>query len=165
SNPFGECGGPIKANATDVSLFYEPYLSNNYATETDTVKFEEFNIYMIIGSESISQSSYKSNFPGVAYALSCAPNLNFQNIKSISIVLLAPYGDRDSGADISNLVATHEGILLSDLKDFNGSSGQYKLLIDLKPENKSQLKTKTVLELKNGTQKILESTSPVLLTN
>lgn len=164
-NPFGECGGPSNANATDVSLVYEPYKNKQFATQTDTVKLEEFNIYLKIAFEAIAQVPSTGRFPGVAYALSCAPNLNFQNIAGISMTLLAPYGDMEAGTDISALVKTHDNIKLSDLRDFTGSTGQYRLSVDLQPENKSQLKTKTVLKLKNGSEKIFESSSPVLLTN
>ncbi|WP_439487409.1 hypothetical protein [Algoriphagus sp.] len=164
-NPFGECGGPNKANATDVSLFYEPYRNNRHAVETDTVSIEDFNVYLRLAFETLSQSSPTGSFPGQAYALSCAPNLNFQNIKGISMILLEPYGNKEAGTDISNLVTTHNDIKLSDLSDFTGSMGQYRLTIAIQPENKSQLKTKTVLHLKNGSEKIVESTSPVLLTN
>lgn len=165
-NPFGECGGPYKVNAIDVGLIYEPYKNNQYATESDTVKFEEFNIYLKIDSEPIADASPTgSSFPGRAYALSCAPNLDFQNITSISITLLAPYGDKEAGTNISNLVTTHEDKKLSEMTEFKHSVGQYKLTVNLTPGNKSQLKTRTVLKLKNGTEKIVESTSPVLLTN
>jgi|GEM_PF-3491380 len=51
------------------------------------------------------------------------------------------------------------------MKDFSDSMGQYRLKIDIQPENKSQFQTKTTLKLKDGTEKIFESTSPVLLTN
>ncbi len=164
-NPFGECGGPAKANATDVSLFYEPYSNNRHAIETDTVSIEDFNVYLRLEFETLSQSSPTGSFPGRAYALSCAPNLNFQNIEGISVILLESYGDKEAGTDISNLVTTHNDIKLSDLKDFTGSTGQYRLTVAIQPENKSQLKTKTILHLKNGPEKIVESTSPVLLTN
>ncbi|SFT53737.1 hypothetical protein SAMN04489724_1209 [Algoriphagus locisalis] len=165
-NPFGECGGPQKVNATDVSLFYEPFTNNQYATESDTVDLEDFIIYLRIGSEIVSDRSIgRNNFPGRAYALSCAPNLDFQNIASITMTLLAPYGGKDAGTTISNLVTTHDDIKLSDLRDFNGSTGLYRLTLDLEPEDNSQLKTKTVLKFKNGTEKIFESISPVLLTN
>ncbi|MCE7056082.1 hypothetical protein LZF95_15475 [Algoriphagus sp. AGSA1] len=164
-NPFGECGGPVKANATDVSLFYEPYSNNRHAIETDTVSIEDFNVYLRLAFETFSQSSHTGSFPGRAYALSCAPNLNFQNIEDISMILLESYGNIEAGTDISNLVTTHDDIKISDLKDFTGSTGLYRLTIAIQPENKSQLKTKTILQLKNGSEKIVESTSPVLLTN
>ncbi len=164
-NPFGECGGPSKVNAIDISLFYEPYEDNKYASESDTVNLEDFRIFLKIASETISQSSFTGSFPGTAFALSCAPNLDFQNIASISMTLLAPYGDKEAGTDISSLVTTHDEIKLSDLRDFTGSMGQYRLSIAVQPENESQLKTKTILNLKDGSQKVYESTSPVLLTN
>lgn len=165
-NPFGECGGPIKVNATNVSLIYEPYKNNQYATESDTVKLEEFNIYLKIDSEPVADASQTgSSFPGRAYALSCAPNLDFQNITSISITLLAPFGGKEAGTNISNLVLTHEDKKLSELTEYRNSVGTYKLKVNLTPGNQSQLKTKTVLKLKNGSEKVIESTSPVLLTN
>ncbi|WP_425639152.1 hypothetical protein ACPUEN_05730 [Algoriphagus yeomjeoni] len=164
-NPFGECGGPRKANATDLTLYYEPSQNSASATESDTVNFKDFNIYLRINWELVSEASTGSSFPGMAFALSCAPNLNFQNITGLRIELLAPYGGQEAGTDISNLVSTHDDIKLSELKDFNGSMGQYRLTVDLEPSNQSQLKTRTVLTLKNGSEKILESTSPVLLTN
>lgn len=165
-NPFGECGGPYKVNATDVSLFYEPYKNNQYATESDTVNLEDFNIYLRISSEPTAEASNTGNsFPGRVYALSCAPNLDFQNINSILITLLAPFGDREAGTNISSLVTTHDDIKLSDLRNFKSSMGQYKLTVNLQPENKSQLKTRTVLKFNNGSEKIFESTSPVLLTD
>lgn len=165
-NPFGECGGPYKVNATDVSLFYEPYLNDQYATEKDTVKLSEFNIFLKIASEPTADASHSSSsFPGRAYALSCAPSLDFQNINSISMTLLAPYGDKEAGTNISSFVTTHEDIKISDLQDFKRSLGLYKLTVNLLPENKSQLKTRTVLKFKNGTEKTFDSTSPVLLTN
>ena len=85
-NPFWECGGPVKVNATDVSLFYEPYINNQYVTEKDTVNLDDFKIYLKIASEHLTDASNRgSSFPGRAYALSCAPNLDFQNIVSISM--------------------------------------------------------------------------------
>ena len=165
-NPFGECGGPYKVNAVDLSLFYEPYKNNQYASESDTVNLDEFNIYLKIEAEAISEiSSRTASFPGVAYALSCAPNFDFQNIQGITMILLEPFGDKVAGTNISNLVTTHDNVKLSDLREFKGSLGQYRLNIDLQPDNKSQLKTRTILKLRNGTEKIFESTSPVLLTN
>ena len=164
--PFGECGGPFKVNATNVSLFYEPYNNNQYATESDTVKLEEFNIYLKIDSEPVADASYTGrSSSGRAYALSCAPNLDFQNIDSISITLLAPYGDKEAGTNISSLITTQEDKKLADLQEFKHSTGLYKLTVNLIPGNNSQLKTKTVLTLKNGSEKVIESTSPVLLTN
>lgn len=163
-DPFGKCQGPLKANGTDISFFYEPYKNNQYVTKSDTVKFEEFTIYMRIDAEFLSESSNTTSFFGAAYALSCAPIIDFQNIQSISMVLLEPYGDKVTGTDISNLVTTHDGIKLSDLKDFYRSMVQYRLTINIVPDHKSQLKTKTILNFKNGTNKIVESTSPVLLT-
>jgi hypothetical protein len=164
-NPFGECGGSSKVNARDISLYYEPSQNSASATESDTVNFKDFNVYLRINWEVVSEAPTSASFPGMAYALSCAPNLNFQNITGIRIELLAPYGGKEAGTDISNLVSTHEDIKISELKNFTGTTGQYKLKVDLQPSNKSQLKTKTVLILKDGSAKILESTSPVLLTN
>ena len=165
-NPFGECGGPKKVNATGLNLFYEPYNNNQYANESDTVRVENFGIYLRIDSEPLADASYPtSTFPGKAYGLSCAPNLDFQNITSISITLLAPYGGKAAGTNITSLVTTHDDVKLSDLREFKHSMGQYKLTVNLIPENNSQLNTRTVLKLKNGTDKIIESTSPVLLTN
>ncbi|MEP0713062.1 hypothetical protein [Algoriphagus sp.] len=164
-DPFGECEGTVKANAKDVSFFYEPYKNNQYVTKADTVKFSEFTIYMRIEAEVMAEASSPSNSFGAAYALSCAAIFDFQNIKSITMELLEPYGNKPAGTDISNLVTTHDGVKLSDLKNFSNSIGQYRLSIDILPAHQSQLKTKTILKLKNGSDKIVESTSPVLLTN
>ncbi|SFB58456.1 hypothetical protein [Algoriphagus aquimarinus] len=163
--PFGQCAGPVSANATDISIIYAPYVNNKYVTESDTVKFADFNLYMKITPEVISDVSWISSFPGAAYALSCAQSFNFKNITSIKVSLLAPYGDLKAGTDISNLITINDVMKLSEFKNFDNSLAQYKLTINTQPSNKTQLKTKTILSLKNGTEKVLESTSPVLLTN
>ncbi|PZX54851.1 hypothetical protein [Algoriphagus chordae] len=165
TDPFGECPGTVSANASDVSLFYEPSKNYQYATESDTVKFDEFNVYLRITPEPTSDVSWMSSFPGSAYALSCAQLFDFKNITSIAVTLLAPYGGFAAGTDISKHINVSDELLLSELKDFNSSIAQYRLTINILPANESQLKTKTILTLKNGTQKIFESTSPVLLTN
>jgi len=112
TNPFGECGGPRKANATDISFVSEPSKNNKNATESDTVKFEEFNIFLIIGAEFIAEASNTNSFPGSAYALSCAPKLDFQNISSISISLLSSYGSKKSGTNISDLITLNDKVKL-----------------------------------------------------
>jgi hypothetical protein len=78
---------------------------------------------------------------------------------------LAPFAGLPTGTDISYLLITPDGEKISELRDFQNVSVYFGTKLNITPSNYSQLKTRTFLFLKNGTQKVVDSTSPFLKTN
>jgi hypothetical protein len=166
SNPFGECSkAGLKSNLKDFEVLYQPYKNEKYSTESDEVNFKDFRFNLNLTIERISQSSSTFNFPGNAYALSCLALYDVRNVSNIAIILAAPYEGIQTGTDISYLFQTQDDIRLSEFRDFSKTSGFISLNLQKAPTSKTQLKTKTIVYFKNGTQKLVESTSPILLIN
>ncbi len=166
SNPFGECAkSGLKSNLKDFEVLYEPYKNEKYSAESDQVRFKDFRFNLRLAIEQISQSSITFDFPGNAYALSCAPIYDIRNVSNIAIILAAPYEGIQTGTDISYLFIAQNDIRLSEFRDFSKISNFISLTLQTAPTSKTQLKTKTIVFFKNGTQKLVESTSPTLLLN
>jgi len=166
SDPFGDCSqSTIKANLKDFEVLYEPYRNKKYSTESDEVSFKDFKMNFRLDLEPISQSSIFWDLPGNAYALSCAAVYDVRNISNIAIILSAPFEGIPTGTDVSYLFVAQNDIRLSEFRDFSKTSNFISLTLQKAPTSKTQLKTKTILFLKNGTQKIIDSISPILLNN
>jgi|TARA_R110002126_G_scaffold105869_4_gene240464 hypothetical protein len=165
-NPFGECSKVgLKSNLKDFEVLYQPYKNGKYSTEADKVIFKDFRFNFNFTIEQISQSSSTFNFPGNAYALSCAALYDVRNLSNIAIILAAPYEGIQTGTDISYLFESQNDIRLSEFRDFSKISSIISLTLQRAPTSNTKLKTKTIVFFKNGTQKIVESTSPTLLIN
>ncbi|MFT4857279.1 MAG: hypothetical protein ACI9UV_000369 [Algoriphagus sp.] len=165
-NPFGECSKVgLKSNLKDFEVLYQPYKNGKYSTEADKVIFKDFRFNFNFTIEQISQSSSTFNFPGNAYALSCAALYDVRNMSNIAIILAAPYEGIQTGTDISYLFESQNDIRLSEFRDFSKISSIISLTLQRAPTSNTKLKTKTIVFFKNGTQKIVESTSPTLLIN
>jgi hypothetical protein len=90
---------------------------------------------------------------------------DLRNVSNIAIILAAPYEGIQTGTDISYLFEVQNDIRLSTFRDFSKISSFISLTLQRAPTSKTQLKTKTIVFFKNGTQKLVESTSPTLLIN
>lgn len=166
SNPFGECSkAGLKSNLKDFEVLYQPYQNQKYSTEADQVSFKDFKFNLRFTIEQLSQSSNTFNFPGIALALSCAPIYDVRNVSNIAIILAAPYEGIQTGTDISYLLVDQNDMRLSEFRDFSKISNFISLTLKKAPTSNTQLKTKTMVFFKNGTQKLVESTSPTLLIN
>lgn len=160
-NPFGECPAPRDANALGIKTQFLPYENSRYSIETDTVLFKEFAIVLELTPELLSENMV-GEFPGQAFALSCAPAYNFKNISNISIILTAPFGGLQNGTDISYLLELPDKTRLSELRDFQNTTNFFLLTLKKEPANFERLKTKTILFLRNGSQITFDSTSPAI---
>lgn len=162
--PFDECSklGAL-SNLKDFDVLYQPYENERYSTESDQVKFKDFRFNIRLELEKISKASSTINFPGNAYALSCLAIYDIRNVSNISIILSAPYEGIQTGTDISYLFVAQNDIRLSEFRDFSKITNFISLTLQKSPTSKTQLKTKTIIFLKDGTQKLVESTSPTLL--
>ncbi|WP_075351405.1 hypothetical protein [Algoriphagus marinus] len=165
SDPFGRCPSAYKGLAKDIKVLYGPYKDNRYSTENDQVPFDDFTFNLELDIEKSNEANLGSSFPGKAYALSCLEAFNVGNISNIAIILAAPYEGIQSGTDISYLFFVNEKERLSEFRDFSKISRYISLKLEKAPAKNTQLKTKTVLYLRDGTQKIFESTSPTLIPN
>lgn len=159
------CPTPKEADAVSIKqVFFNPYKNQRYATPADTVAFSEFGFNFELEIQDYEALNARS-FPGQAFALSCIQTYNLRNISNISVVLLAPFAGLPTGTDISYLLITPDGEKISELRDFQNVSVYFGTKLNITPSNYSQLKTRTFLFLKNGTQKVVDSTSPFLKTN
>lgn len=165
SDPFGGCPSAYKGLAKDIKVLYGPYKDNRYSTENDLVSFQDFTFNLELDIEKSNEANLGFSFPGKAYALSCLEVFNVGNISNIAIILAAPYEGIQSGTDISYLFFVNEKERLSEFRDFSKISRYISLKLEKAPVKNTQLKTKTVLYLRDGTQKIFESTSPTLIPN
>jgi len=165
SDPFGSCPQAVKGVAKGIKVLYGPYKDNRYSTENDLVSFQDFTFNLELDIEKSNEASLGSSFPGRAYALSCLETFNVGNISNIAIILAAPYEGIQIGTDISYLFYVNEKERLSEFRDFSNISRYLGLKLTTAPSNNTQLKTKTVLYLRDGSQKIFESTSPTLISN
>lgn len=166
SNPFGECAKfGVKSNLKNFEILYQPFKNGKYSTAADEVDFQDFRFNIRLDIEQLNQSSNISSFPGNALALSCLPVYDVQNISNIAIILAAPFEELQTGTDISYLFMAQNDIRLSEFRDFSKISNFISLSLQKKPTLKTQLKTKTIVFFKDGTQKLIESTSPTLLLN
>lgn len=161
---FARCPDPRDANAIDITVDFAPYLTDRYATSSDTVDFEDFFMVLDLEAEVLSEASSSWTF-GRAYALSCAPIYNFKNISNIAVTLREPFDDLSAGTDISYLFKTLEGTQLSDLRDFQNFIPTFGLYYQNTPENFSQMSLRIFLFLRDGRQILVDTTSPTLKTN
>ncbi|WP_288372327.1 hypothetical protein [uncultured Algoriphagus sp.] len=161
---YARCPGARDANAIDLNVEFAPYLSDRYATSSDTVDFEDFFMVLDLEAEVLSEASSSWAF-GRAYALSCAPIYNFKNISNIAVTLREPFGSLQAGTDISYLFETLEGTRLSDLRVFQNLIPTFGLYLQENPENYSQLSLRIFLFLRDGSQILVDTTSPTLKTN
>jgi hypothetical protein len=83
-------------------------------------------------------------------------------VSNISVVLLEPFAGLPVGTDISYALIADDGKSLSHLRELEGVTVYFSVSLKVATENYSQLKTRTFLFLKDGTQKVLKSTSPFL---
>jgi hypothetical protein len=158
------CPSPEPANAVGLkNVFFSPYLNQRYSSSSDTVPLSEFGFNFELEIQRL-EAMNSSSLPGQAFALSCAQTFTIRNISDISVVLLQPFAGLPVGTDISYLLITPEGKKLSELRQFENVTIWFNTNLAIKPPNFSQLKTRTFLFLKNGTQKAVDSTSPVLKT-
>ena len=159
-------GCPASKEADAVSIkqvFFSPYKNQRYSTSADTVAFSEFGFNFELEIQEFEAFNLGS-LPGQAFALSCVQTYNLRNISNISVVLLAPFAGLPIGTDISYLLITPDGEKISELRDFRNVSVYFGSKLNITPSNYSQLKTRTFLFLRNGTQKVMDSTSPFLKT-
>lgn len=163
-NPFGDCPAASNANAVDLSVFYSPFRNSMYSSPTDTVSLDEFAFNFELTPELIS-SSEKGGFPGQTYALSCAQAFNFKNISNIAVILKSPFNNLPIGTDISYLLILPDKTTLDDLRDFQRTASFFTMKFTVVPSNFSQLHTQTFLFLRDGSQIVVESTSPYIQTN
>jgi hypothetical protein len=164
SDPFGSCPGARKANAVDLKVFYSPYSESRFSTESDTVDFKDFSINFELIPELETEGSL-GNFPGNAFALSCAVSYNFQNISNMSVTLLAPFNGLSIGTDISYLFQIDQETTLNKLRVFDNHMPIFGAKLNLTPTDYDQLKTRTFLFLKDGSKIVVDSTSPYLKIN
>jgi hypothetical protein len=156
------CPAPQEADAVGIKkIFFSPYRNQQYASETDTVPLADFrfNFELDILPKAAAGSS---ELPGRALALSCVGTYNIRNVSNISVVLLEPFAGLPVGTDISYALIADDGKSLSHLRELEGVTVYFSVSLKVATENYSQLKTRTFLFLKDGTQKVLESTSPFL---
>ncbi len=163
-NPFGDCGPVAKADAIDISVFFSPYENDSYSIESDTVYVDDFAFNFQLIPE-LQSSSNKGIFPGQAYALSCAELYDFQNISNITVILKKEFNGLPIGTDVSFLLELNDGTTLDKVRDFSKSPTYYMTKLNVSPENFSQLETQTFLFLRDGTQIIVDTTSPYIRTN
>ncbi len=166
SDPFGECPTTgQKSNLIDFSVQYEPYRNNRYSISSDEVNFKDFKFNLSFTLEQLSEAKYHSIFPGQAFALSCIAVYDIRNVSNIAILLAAPFENIPTGTDVSYLFIAQNGEPLSEFRDFSKMTTILSLTLQKTPTSKTQLKTKTIVFFKNGTQKLIESTSPTILIN
>lgn len=159
------CPAPKEADAVSIkSVFFSPYKNQRYATAADTVLFSEFGFNFELEIQELEAFDFRS-LPGQAFALSCLQTYNLRNISNITVILSAPFAGLPVGTDISYLLVTPDGEKISELRDFRNVSVYFGSKLNITPSNYSQLKTRTFLFLRNGTQKVVDSTSPFLKTN
>jgi hypothetical protein len=158
------CPRPEPANAIGLkSVFYNPYRNQRYSSSSDTVPLSEFGFNFELEIQRI-EALNRFSLPGQAFALSCAQTFSIRNISNVSVILLQPFAGLPVGTDISYLLITPEGKKLSELRQFENVTVWFGTRLAITPPNFSQLKTRTFLFLKNGTQKAVDSTSPILKT-
>lgn len=162
--PFGKCPDPIDATLQDLNVNFTPFIDDRYAIESDTVSFDEFSLVLEFKPEEITSIFNSNSFPGKAYALSCALAYNFSNISNISVTLNEAYGNLQNGMNITYLFEDSAGKKLSELKDFKSIPGFLGFNFKGEVENYSKLKFRTTIFLKNGSQIVVNSTSPTLKT-
>ncbi|RIW14464.1 hypothetical protein D0X99_12955 [Algoriphagus lacus] len=159
------CPAPKEADAVSIKqVFFSPYKNQRFASSADTVAFSEFRFNFELEIKE-KEAMNSGSLPGQAFALSCIQTYNLRNISNISVILLAPFAGLPTGTDISYLLITPEGEKISELRDFQNVSVYFGSKLNITPSNYSQLKTRTFLFLRNGTQKVMDSTSPFLKTN
>lgn len=159
------CPNPAEADAIGIKqVFYSPYKNQRYSTASDTVMLSEFGFNFELEIQE-KENPNSGSLPGQAFALSCIKTYNIKNVFSITVLLLEPFANLPTGTDISYLLITPEKKPLSQVRDFDNVSVYFGSTLAITPPNYSQLKTRTFLFLKNGTQKVFDSTSPFLKTN
>lgn len=159
------CPRPVEADATGIKqVFFSPYRNQRYATASDTVLLSEFGFNLELEIQQKEAQAF-AGLPGQAYALSCIGLYNIRNISTISVLLLEPFAGLPVGTDISYALIDSEDKSLSKLRELERVTVYFGTTLTLTPENYSQLKTRTFLFLKNGTQKVFDSTSPYLKIN
>lgn len=159
------CPRPAEADATGIKqVFYGPYKNQRYATASDTVLLSEFRFNFELEIQ-VKENQNSGSLPGHSGKLDCIQTFNIRNISNISVILTDTFAGLPIGTDISYLLFTPEKKRISELKNFENVSVFFGTTLELRPPNYSQLKTRTFLFLKNGTQKIIDSTSPFLKTN
>lgn len=161
---FGKCPDPVKAIFEDLEVNFTPFIEDRYAVESDTVSTTDFSIVLNFKPVESTAAKLLNSFPGKAYALSCLLVYNFSNISTISITLTEAYGDLQNGSDITYLFEDYAGKKLSDLKDFKAIPAYMGFNFTGVIENYSKLKFRTHVFLKNGTQIVVNSSSPTLKT-
>lgn len=161
---FGECPDPVKATFEDLEVNFTPFIDDRFAVESDTVTFSDFSVVFNFKPEETTTSKLLNSFPGKAYALSCALVYNFSNISNISITLTEAFGNLQNGSDITFLFEDYAGKKLSELKDFKAIPAYMGFNFTGEIENYSKLKFRTHVFLKDGTQIVVNSSSPTLKT-
>jgi hypothetical protein len=164
SDPFGSCPDAKTVNAVDLKVFYSPYTNSQYATENDTINFEDFSFNFELIPELQTEGSL-GDFPGKVYALSCAQTFNFKNISNITVTLLAPFNGLPIGTDISYLIQIDQETSLNKLRGFDNIMSIFGAKLNITPSNYDQLKTRTFLFLKDGRKITIDTISPYLIIN
>lgn len=155
------CPAAQEADAVGIKkIFFSPYRNQQYASETDTVPLADFRFNFEL--DILPKAAGSSGLPGRALALSCVGTYNIRNVSNISVVLLEPFAGLPVGTDISYALIADDGKSVSQLRELEGVTVYFSARLTVATENYSQLKTRTFLFLKDGTQKVLESTSPFL---
>lgn len=162
---YNRCPDPRNAIATGIEVKYLPFKDDRFSTSSDLVSLEDFEFVLELDFELLSENLNANPGIGRAYALSCLPLYNFQNFSNIAITLTKPFGNIQTGSDISYLFENRDDIPLSELRDFRKFETTFGLKFKGDIENNSQLHTRTYLFLRDGRQLIFDSTSPTITTN
>ncbi|MCS5489656.1 hypothetical protein [Algoriphagus limi] len=162
---YGRCPDPRNATATDLEVKYLPYRNDRFSTSSDVVPLQDFELVIELDFELLSENYDTVSGFGFAYALTCIPLYNFQNISNITITLTQPLGNIQAGSDISYLFKNREDTPLSEIRDFRKFETTFGLKFTGDLANNSQLHTRTYLFLRDGRQLIFDSTSPIITTN
>ncbi|TFV97864.1 hypothetical protein E4S40_04290 [Algoriphagus kandeliae] len=162
---YSRCPDPRNAAATDINVKYLPFKNDRFSTSSDIVPKQDFELVIDLEFDLLTENLNKGSGFGSAYALSCIPLYNFQNISNIAITLTKPLGNIQAGSDISYLFENREDIPLSEIRDFRKFEKTFGLKFTGDIENNSQLHTRTYLFLRDGRQIIFDSTSPIISTN
>lgn len=153
-----ECPYPSLARLDSIyQIFYSPYTNQRYATQNDTVRFEDFLLNVEFGftKTTTTNNSIDRTYPGA-----CVSLYNVQNLSNIELYLTSPYDGLPTGTEVSYLFLTPEGTALNRFRDFKRMNQYFSLKLKEKPRQKSQINTRLVVYFRDGSSKSLASISP-----
>jgi hypothetical protein len=155
-----ECPYPSLARLDSIyQVFYSPYTNQRYASQNDTVRFEDFLLNVEFGYTKINTNS---NAIDRTYPGACASLYNVQNLSNIELYLTSPYNGLPTGTEVSYLFLTPDGTALNRFRDFKRMNQYFSLKLKEKPTQKSQINTRLVVYFRDGSSKSIASISPFL---